>query len=205
MDLETSENTTSASGSFPRGDDGRIDVDPDVAWRCVRAKTKTEHMAARALKTVEEVDVFCPRIRYQKATKRGKIWYVEALFPGYLFARFSKELKLRHVAATHGVSGLVRFGNQYAALPDGTINTLIGEFGLDPEKPKVIALKGFDVGDAVEVAEGPFRGSIARVTAVPTGGERVRILMEMLGQKREIEVPFTSLLGLPDPDELDLE
>ena len=57
-------------------------------WFCVRTQTKREHIAAGHLREVEGVEVFGPRLRYRKATRRGKIGWVEPLCPGYLLARF---------------------------------------------------------------------------------------------------------------------
>jgi transcriptional antiterminator RfaH len=42
-------------------------------WFCVRTQTKREHIAAGHLREIEGVEVFCPRLRYRKATRRGKI------------------------------------------------------------------------------------------------------------------------------------
>ena len=59
------------------------------AWYCLRTQTKREHLAAASLRQVEGIEVVCPRLRYKKVTRRGKIWWVEPLFPGYLLARFA--------------------------------------------------------------------------------------------------------------------
>ena len=51
-------------------------------WFCVRCQTKREHIAAGHLRELLGVEVFCPRLRYRKATRRGKIWWMEPMFPG---------------------------------------------------------------------------------------------------------------------------
>jgi len=61
------------------------------AWYCVRTQTKREHLAAKSLKQLEGVEAFCPRLKYRKATRRGKIWWIEAMFPGYIFAFFARK------------------------------------------------------------------------------------------------------------------
>ena len=62
------------------------DSDSIEKWRCLRGKPKREHLAAQHLR-LAGFEAFCPRIRHQRRTVRGKVWFVEALFPGYLFAR----------------------------------------------------------------------------------------------------------------------
>jgi transcriptional antiterminator RfaH len=93
-----------------------------LKWRCVRGKPKAEHLAARQL-VASGFEAFCPRLRHQKKTVRGLVWYVEALFPGYLFARFSPA-SLRHVAATPFVSQVLSFMEDFGAVPDSVITDL---------------------------------------------------------------------------------
>ena len=60
----------------------------DLAWYCVQTRPKSEHIARASLLQFGDVEVYCPRLRYHKTTRRGKVWFTEALFPCYLFARF---------------------------------------------------------------------------------------------------------------------
>ena len=79
----------------------------EAGWFVVRTRPKSEHIAAIHLMKFADIDeVFSPRIRYEKGTRRGKVWFTEALFPGYIFARFDLNEKLRAVNATNGVSGV---------------------------------------------------------------------------------------------------
>ncbi len=163
-----------------------------VGWRCVKTRPKSEHLAAIQLRRIPEVEVFCPRIRFQRATRRGKVWFSEALFPGYLFCRFDLFESLRQIQATGPVSGLVRFGDFSPVLPDELIGSMRAEFH---EDEPVTIVQTIAPGDEIEVVEGPFQGTVAYVTRLMTASERVRILVEFLGQEREVEVSLTSLLG----------
>ncbi|NBQ56173.1 MAG: hypothetical protein EBU36_05965 [Verrucomicrobia bacterium] len=60
----------------------------DEKWFCLRVAPKQEHLAIAHLRKIFKIEVFCPRLRFQKATRTGRRWYVEALFPSYLFGRF---------------------------------------------------------------------------------------------------------------------
>ncbi|MBE7157039.1 MAG: hypothetical protein INR62_01145, partial [Rhodospirillales bacterium] len=64
--------------------------DPDQpSWYCVRTQPRQEHVAAGHLRRLDEVEIFCPRIRLKKCQRNGSAVVVtEAVFPGYLFARF---------------------------------------------------------------------------------------------------------------------
>ena len=99
-------------------------MENELAWYCLRSQPKHEHIAAASLKRLEEVEVYCPRIRFRKATRRGAVWFVEAMFPGYLIARF--HFSKLHLAVRHanGVSTILHFGSQVPRLDDQLIATL---------------------------------------------------------------------------------
>ena len=90
-------------------------------WYCIQTRPKSEHIATAHLKLLEDVEVFCPRIRFQKNTKRGKVWFNEALFPGYTFVKLDLGIWLRAVNTTNAVLGVVRFGNNFPPVPDAIV------------------------------------------------------------------------------------
>jgi transcriptional antiterminator RfaH len=168
--------------------------DDDAAWRVVRAKPKCEHLAAKYL-LQEGFESYCPRLSYQKRTVRGPVYFTEALFPGYLFANFSKSQN-RHVRSVQFVSTLLDFTPDMGAIKSNIIDDLREQF--DAEKPFVVGAR-VQEGDEVEVAEGALKGLPAVITEVMPGAERVRILVEFLGGDRETVVPLTHLLGFSNP------
>jgi transcriptional antiterminator RfaH len=161
--------------------------DSGPAWYCVQAQPKHEHIAAAHLRRcIEGIDVFNPRLRVRRATRRGAVWFVEALFPGYLFARFDPVATMENVETTPGVRTVVRFGPLTPSVPDPVIDDLRTSYGTD----ELIEV-GDDLrpGDEVDVAAGPFRGFDAKVLCVLSAPERIRILLEILGRKTPVELP----------------
>ena len=155
-------------------------------WFCLKSQPKHEHIAAAHLRQTSAVEVFLPRIRFKRATLQGTVWVTEALFPGYLFARFDWQDSLRVVQPSRGVRGVVHFGERWPAIPEEIIRELqqaVGEAGLRtiPEQ--------FLPGDEVEITEGAMRGLRAVVTRVLPGRERIAVLMEFLGRQTMIELP----------------
>jgi transcriptional antiterminator RfaH len=163
----------------------------DSQWYCVQTKPKCEHIASANLAHLEGVEVFCPRIRFQKKTARGKVWFVEALFPGYLFARFHIVGSLRAVNGAHAVLRVVRFGSgSYPSVPD----EIIDEWQQAVDDRKVITVtEQFQPGDEVEVVEGPMRGIRTVITRIFPARDRVRILLDLLGEVREVTVALDIL------------
>src|SRR5947207_12441598 len=85
-------------------------------WFCLKAQPKREHLAAEGLRKQFSVVCFAPRLRARKLTRRGAVWFVEAMFPGYFFAQFDYVTQHRAVEHASGVRGLVRFGERLATI-----------------------------------------------------------------------------------------
>ena len=165
--------------------------DREPAWYCLRSQPKHEHIAAAHLRILEGVTVFCPRIRFQRATRRGLVWVTEAMFPGYLFARFELAEMHRQVCYAHGVSGIVRFADRYPTIDDDSLAQLQNHAGVAEIKELSYRLTE---GDHVTIVEGAFAGLEAVVTQVLPAKERVKVLMDFLGRKTEAEVERSIVL-----------
>ena len=159
-------------------------------WYCLRSQPKHEHIAAVQLRRAQGLEVFCPRVRLQKRTRTGLKWFVEALFPNYLFARFPLREQHARVRYSPGVSGIVQFGERFASVSDAAIAELTGFVGA--EEVKTVAFEIAE-GDEVEIVSGPLQGQQGVVTQLHSARERVRILLEFLGQSREVEVSLLSV------------
>ncbi len=176
----------------------------DTAWYCVRTQTKREHLAAKSLAQLEGVQSFCPRLRYRKATRRGKIWWVEAMFPGYIFAFFSPKESERMIVHTHGVMKLLKFGTYLPKIPTSFITALHEQMTAQTEgDDDMLTLEPtIQKGDEVEIAHGAFQGTQGEVLEVLPSRERVKLLIELIGNTQVIEVDLFSLLlpNKPIPD-----
>jgi transcription antitermination factor NusG len=161
------------------------------AWYVVHTRPKCEHIAAGLMVGLPGVEVYCPRIRFQKSTRRGKVWFVEALFPSYFFAHFTPAESLRAVKYSQSVIKVVDFGGTLTSVPDRVIAELKAEMeDVDVKEVHV----GVKVGDTVELTEGPMRGLKGIVNAMLTGADRVRVLLEFLGRENAVEVPMSKIL-----------
>jgi transcriptional antiterminator RfaH len=165
-------------------------------WFCVRTQTKREHIAAGHLRELEGIEVFCPRLRYRKATRRGKIWWLEPLFPGYLLARFNMAEMERAVTFCQGVRGLVRFGSEIPAVPESFVENLRNEVRnrSDGDEELFSVSPAIETGEEVEIAHGPLQGMRGTVVSVAPAAERVKILLEFLGQPQAVDVDLFSIL-----------
>jgi transcription antitermination factor NusG len=58
------------------------------------------------------------RLAYLSKIDVGKKRSMGVMFPGYLFTKFVYSKQHRAVEASHGVRGIVRFGDRLATLPE---------------------------------------------------------------------------------------
>jgi transcriptional antiterminator RfaH len=164
-------------------------------WFCVRTQTKREHIAAGHLRELEGVEVFCPRLRYRKATRRGKVWWIEPLFPGYVLAKFDMANMERAVTFCQGIRGLVRFGSEIPAVPDEFVESLRQEIRSRSEDDELFSVAPvIEAGDEVEIAHGPLQGMRGTIVAVAPAAERVKVLLDFLGCPHAVDVDLFSIL-----------
>jgi len=165
------------------------------AWFCIRTQPKHEHIAAAHLKNEAGIEVYLPRIRFKRSTRQGPVWFTEALFPNYLFARFDLPSCVRRVHHTRGVRGVVHFGDQWPAVPASAIEELRATVG--SEEIHVIP-EELRPGDTVQISGGVFHGLSALVTRAMPGRQRVALLLEFLGRQTMVELANESVLRAED-------
>jgi len=170
-----------------------------LAWYCARTKQKQDHIAAANLRKNLGLEVFHPRLRVERSTRRGVVRSIEPLFPCYVFVRCVLGEKLNEIRYTTGISTLVHFGHGIPVVPDAMIEELRECFAAeepmtvdDPLAPSV----------EVMVVEGAFAGMRASVLKAMPAKRRVQILLDVLGRPTQVEVDRGSVtrenVGLAD-------
>ncbi|MEO0413729.1 MAG: transcription termination/antitermination NusG family protein [Verrucomicrobiota bacterium] len=165
-----------------------IEESETTGWYVVRTKPKQENLAALSLRKYANLDeVFSPRIKFERKTMHGKKWFVEAMFPSYIFARFDIGTDLRTVNATHGVLCVLRFADSYPTLPDSIIQELRDQFK-EEENELIVIEPEIEDGQDIVVIDGALKGLETIVTRFVPGDKRVHVLMDILGEEREVAV-----------------
>jgi transcriptional antiterminator RfaH len=146
---------------------------------------KHEHVAAAHLRRmVGEIEVFCPRLRIRRLTRRGAVWFIEALFGGYLFAKFPI-FDMQSVKSTPGVITVVSFGLNIPSIRDEVIEGLRNDFDQNEihevqDEPQI--------GDEITIASGPFQGLTAKFLRTLSSKARVHVLLDLLGNTTTVEL-----------------
>jgi transcriptional antiterminator RfaH len=161
-------------------------------WFCLKTQPKREHLAATALRRQFGIECFSPRLRFRRMTQRGPVWFVEAMFPGYLFAKFVYSTQRRAVENSHGIQGIVHFGDQLATLPEHVVSALQSRVGLE----EIVTIDcSMNVGQSVQIIQGPFQGLQAVVTHLLPAKDRIRVLFDFLGRSMEMELSMTKVIA----------
>lgn len=155
------------------------------SWYCARTKPKHEHIAAANLRKNLNLEVFHPRLRFERATKRGLVRTVEPLFPCYIFTRCVIEESLNDIKHCSGISSLVHFGGRIPKVADSIIEELQECF--ETEDTMTVE-QSLAPGDEVTVADGAFCGMRAFVLRTMPARKRVQILLDVLGRPTPVEV-----------------
>jgi len=163
----------------------------DAAWFCIRTHLKREHIAEGHLRKMPGVDVFNPRLRLLRSTRRGRRWFTESLFPNYIFARFVLESMLEKIRYTPAVKVVLQFGDRIAEIPEPVIEEL--RQGVDELSSTVLTDAPVE-GEEVEIATGAFLGTKGVVTQVLPGRQRAKILLDVMGRAVPAELSLEIVL-----------
>lgn len=154
-----------------------------LKWYALRSKPRMEDMVWQQL-VAKELETFYPRLRVHPVNPRSK--KIKPYFPGYLFVKVDlEETGISFLKWMPHTLGLVSFGGEPAQVPDNLIFALkkrvqeINDAGGE-------VFDGLQSGDTVYIHSGPFKGYEAIFDSRVPGKERVRVLLQLLDQKRSI-------------------
>lgn len=154
-------------------------------WYALRSKPRKEDVVWRQLVN-QNYEVFYPRLRVHPVNPRSR--KVKPYFPGYLFVL--ADLDVMGASAFQWMphtAGLVAFGNEPAMVPENLIEAIrrrVDEINAAGGE----VFDGLKPGDVVQIQAGPFSGYEAIFDAQLPGSVRVRVLLELLGNRRQVPI-----------------
>lgn len=158
-------------------------------WYALRSKPRKEDVLWRQLIS-QGFEAFHPRLRVQPVNPRSR--KLRPYFPGYLFVRADlDQVGLSVFQWMPHTLGLVSFGGEPAIVPENLIQAI------DRRVQEINAAGGEKLaalhhGDAVIIQDGPFHGYEAIFDAQLPGSARVRVLLEFLGNRRQVALVLSA-------------
>jgi transcription antitermination factor NusG len=152
-------------------------------WYALQSKPHQEDALWQFLKA-EEVESYYPRLPMRPLKRRAP--KIRPYFPGYLFVRV--DVHVTGVSKFNWMphaNGLVSFGDQPSPVPD----VLICGIRQTINQLTCFGTQWYDElvhGERVRIHSGPFEGYEGIYDARIAGGERVRLLLELLNGQRVV-------------------
>lgn len=158
------------------------------AWYLVYAKPRQERIALEHLNR-QGYEAYLPLLRTRRHGR--EINKLVPMFPRYLFVNLTPEKdNFSPIRSTFGVSQLVRFGRDYAILPDDFIASLRGQ---SDEKGSIeVPEEALVRGDPVEIFDGAMTGYGA-IFSENIGKDRVALLLKIADRQVRIEAARSSV------------
>ena len=171
----------SAATSVDRSPD-ELAESGDAQWFALWTRSRHEQVVRDQL-TQKRIERFLPTVTRWSHWKDRKKQIDWPLFPGYCFARFDPESRLR-VLTCSGVVTIVGFDKVPAPIPEQEIESIRrlveSELAYDP-CPLI------HEGIMVEVTHGPLKGVVGRLQR-KGGHARLVLSVELIGQAVSAEV-----------------
>ena len=156
-----------------------------ASWYALRSKPRKEDVVWRQVLS-RGFETYYPRLRVQPVNPRSR--KIKPYFPGYLFVHIDlEETGLSAFKWMPHTLGLVSFGGEPAHVPENLIHELkkriqeINDAGGE-------VYDGLKSGDKIWIHSGPFSGYEALFDGRLPGKDRVRVLLQFLGDPRKVPV-----------------
>jgi transcriptional antiterminator RfaH len=154
-------------------------------WYTIRSKPRKEEIVWQQL-LLRDYEAYLPFLHVNPVNPRAKKYI--PYFPGYLFVNIDLDKTGISVFQwmPHTI-GVVEFGGEPAIVPDNLIIAL-------QKRIEYLNTKGSGVvddlrkGDQIIIRDGPFKDYDAIFDSRVSGKERVRVLLRLLGDQRQIPI-----------------
>jgi transcriptional antiterminator RfaH len=162
-----------------------------TSWFLAQLKPNCAKIADKNLKQ-QGFQTFLP-LEEETRQRNGKFVTTDRpLFPGYIFVAFDVDRGLwRQVNSTYGITRLVSFGKEPAAVPLDLVSQLM--LRCDAQG-KLLPPKVLKPGDQVTLTKGPFANFVAEVEKIAPD-RRVWVLMDVMGGKKRVAIGADHLRG----------
>ena len=154
-------------------------------WYLIKTKPRQEKKAKKNLEN-QGYRVFCPMIKINNR--------LVVLFPGYLFIQLNEKTQnWSPINSTKGVSHFVKFGLNFAKVPNSVIEFIKTNQHITADK--LNNLNKFKPGDKVQISDGTFKDYTA-IFKCYKSDERVILLMNLLGHEQSLSIKKELVIAL---------
>ena len=171
-------------------------------WYVVHAYSGFEKSVAQALRDrivrdgMEERfgDVLVPTEEVIEIRRGKKVTSERRFMPGYVLVRMELNDRTYHlVNSINRVTGFLGQQGKPSPMRDDEVNLILhrsGEGGAEVAPRNLIR---FDIGETVNVTDGPFEGFSGTVEEVDDAANRIKVTVSIFGRPTPVELEFTQV------------
>ena len=150
-------------------------------WYAIRSKPHNEEFLYQQLIT-REIEAYYPTIQVKPVNPRARTEI--PYFPGYMFIHLDiSKMGIRALNRIPGSIGLVQFGDNVPCVPEKVLEGIQHSLQKMAQLDVNGAIKHLQ-GEEVRVTQGPLKGYSAIFDSYLHGNERVKVLLEMLSDRK---------------------
>jgi len=154
-------------------------------WYLIKTKPRQEKKAKQNLEN-QDYRVFFPMVKINNK--------LVVLFPGYLFVQLNEKTQnWSPINSTKGVSHFVKFGLNFAKVPNSVIEFI--KTNQHNTIDKLNNLNKFKPGDKVQISDGAFKNYMA-IFKCYKSDERIILLMNLLGHEQSLSIKKETVIAL---------
>ena len=169
-------------------------------WYIVHAYSNFEKKVAEAIllsakdKGLENLleEVFVPTEEVTEVRRGRKINTERRFFPGYVLVKMVMNDDTYHlIKGTPKVTGFLGSGNKPLPVPQKEVDRIRGvmEEGESRPRPSIM----FEVGETVQVTDGPFASFSGVVEDVDEETSRLKVSVSIFGRATPVELEYTQV------------
>ena len=180
-------------------------VDRDMAkrWYSVSVLSNFEKKVAEAIRQAvaekaledEIEEVLVPTEEVIEIRRGKKVTSERRFMPGYVLVRMELSDKTYHlVNSINRVTGFLGAQGKPMPMRDDEVNGILhrtGEGGVEVAPRNLIR---FDIGEKVNVTDGPFEGFAGMVEEVDQANSRLKVSVSIFGRATPVELEYTQVV-----------
>lgn len=137
----------------------------------------------------EIVEILVPTEEVIEVRKGKKVQVEKRFMPGYILVKMEMTDRAYHlINDTNRVMGFLGPQGKPSPLRDKDVAQLLNQVEEGLEKPR--SMISFDIGETVDVTDGPFEGFSGMVEDVDMENERLKVTVSIFGRATPVELEF---------------
>ena len=171
-----------------------------MRWYSVSVFSNFEKKVAENIKEVVEQknlenevsEVLVPTEEVLEIRRGKKVQRERRFMPGYVLVKMDMSEEAYHaIKGINRVSGFLGANGKPTPLPDAEVARIINQVEEGGEPPR--SLIAFEIGEKVNVTDGPFEGFAGTVEEVDDINSRLKLTVSIFGRATPVELEFTQV------------